>query len=272
MSRAHAHAKVNLALVVGPLRPDSRHEVVTLLQRIDLYDEIEVEPAADLRVEGFQQDTLVRTALATLAEAADVPPGWHARILKRIPVGAGLGGGSADAAAALRLVNAVLPEPLAPDELHAIGARIGADVPFFLCDGPQLATGDGTELAPAELPQDYVILLALADREKKESTEAVYRSFDERTGAHGFDGRRKALLEALARVRQPRDLAELPRNDLTSSPLAAALEELGAFRADVTGAGPAVYGLFERQEDGERAAEALREAGRTWLVRPVPQR
>ena len=269
MSRARACAKINLALVVGPLRPDSRHEVVTLLQRVDLCDDVEVERAEELRVEGFPQDTLVRTSLERLSEEVQVSAGWRARIEKRIPVAAGLGGGSADAAAVLMLANSLLSDPLPPGRLLGIAARIGADVPFFLREGAQLAAGDGTELAPAALPQGYFVVLLLPHGEEKESTEAVYGSFDERAGADGFDARRSALLSALTRARQARDLAELPRNDLASSPLAAELEQLGAFRADVTGAGPAVYGLFERQEDGERAAEALRGAGRTWLVRPI---
>jgi 4-diphosphocytidyl-2-C-methyl-D-erythritol kinase len=272
MSRARACAKINLALVVGPLRPDSRHEVVTLLQRVDLCDDVEVERSEELRVEGFPEDTLVRSSLEQLSEEANVSAGWRARLEKRIPLTAGLGGGSADAAAALRLANSLLPDPLPAERLHAIAARIGADVPFFLRDGSQLATGDGTELAAVALPQDYVALLLLPQADRKESTGAVYRTFDERAGADGFDARRSDLLSALARVRQARDLAELPRNDLASSPLAAELERSGAFRADVTGAGPAVYGLFERREDGERAAEALREAGRTWLVQPVSGR
>jgi 4-diphosphocytidyl-2-C-methyl-D-erythritol kinase len=272
MSRACAYAKINLALVVGPLRPDSRHELVTLLERIDLCDDVEVEPAEKLHVEGFPQDTLVRTSLETLAREAQVAPNWRARIEKRIPVAAGLGGGSADAAAALTLANSLLPGPLPPKRLHRIAARIGADVPFFLRESAQLATGDGTELAPIGLPQEYVVLLVLPHADKKASTEAVYRTFDERAGARGFDDRCRALLSALDRVRQARDLAELPRNDLASSPLSRDLEDLGAFRADVTGAGPAVYGLFEEWEEGERAAGALRESGRTWLVRPVARR
>jgi 4-diphosphocytidyl-2-C-methyl-D-erythritol kinase len=272
MSRARAYAKINLALVVGPLRLDGKHEVVTVLQRVDLFDDIEVEPAEELRVEGFSQDTLVRTALETIAEAAEVPPGWLARIGKRIPVAAGLGGGSSDAAAALELVNAQLPMAFPNEELHQIAARIGVDVPFFLRAGPQLATGDGSELAPIELPQDYVVLLLLPDRQEKESTEAVYRRFDERAGAEGFEERRSALLGALAGVRTSRDLAQLPRNDLASSQLAAEIETLGAFRADVTGAGPAVYGLFQRLEDAESAAETFRGDARAWLVRPVADR
>jgi 4-diphosphocytidyl-2-C-methyl-D-erythritol kinase len=272
MSRARAYAKINLTLVVGPLRLDSKHEIITVLQRIDLFDDIEVEPADELLVEGFPQDTLVRTALAMLAEAAEVSTGWNARIEKRIPVAAGLGGGSADAAAALELANALLKEPLPRAELHRIAARIGADVPFFLHEGAQLATGEGTDLTPVDVPQDYIVLLVLPSGPEKVSTEIVYQSFDGRGGAEGFEERRSVLFDALARVRQSRDLGELPRNDLASSPLAAELEALGAFRADVTGAGPAVYGLFQQLEDAERATAVLRDSGRTWLVRPISQR
>ena len=100
MNRAPATAKLNLALVVGPLRDDGRHEVATVLQRIDLADRLSIEPGAELRVEGFAEDTLVRAALEGLAEAAHTDPCWHARIWKQVPVAAGLGGGSSDAAPA----------------------------------------------------------------------------------------------------------------------------------------------------------------------------
>ena len=275
MTRTQAFAKINLALVVGPLRADGKHEIVTVLQRIHLHDDVELERTSDggIVVEGFPDDTLVHQALRALAElSASSRSGWRARIEKRIPVAAGLGGGSSDAAAALLLANAMLSEPRAPDELHELAARLGADVPFFLRDGPQLATGNGSDLSPLRLPRDFVVLLALPEGETKESTTAVYRRFDERAGAAGFVERREALLEALEAVERSRDLAALPRNDLASSPLSDELERLGAFRADVSGAGPAVYGLFEHEGDAERAARELRGAGQAWLTRPVPGR
>jgi len=267
-----AYAKLNLALVVGPLRPDGKHEVATVLQAIDLYDDVELEPSDELTVEGFAKDTLVCAALAALAAAAGVEARWRARIEKRTPIAAGLGGGSSDAAAALRLANALLPEPLAPDALHEIAAALGADVPFFLREGSQLGTGDGSELAPLELPTDYVVLLVLPEDERKASTVQVYERFDERGGAGGFEGRRTEFLTALERVRRPGDLGGLPPNDLASSPLAAELLALGALRADVTGAGPAVYGLFAGDAKAAAARDALTEAGRTWLARPISPR
>ena len=182
MTRAAAYAKVNLALVVGPPRGDGRHELVTLLQAVELSDRIELEQSGALTVEGFEDDTIVSAALEALALAARMEPRWRIRIDKQIPVAAGLGGGSSDAAAALRLANAELAEPLADDDLLRVAGTIGADVPFFLRRGPQLATGNGTELRPVELPDDYHVLLVVPDGVAKRSTRAVYDEFDERDG------------------------------------------------------------------------------------------
>jgi 4-diphosphocytidyl-2-C-methyl-D-erythritol kinase len=254
-----AYAKINLALVVGPLRADGKHEVATVLQRVDLADEVEVERATALSVEGFAEDTLVRRALELVAGAAGVEPRWAARIVKRIPVAAGLGGGSSDAAAALQLANDLLPAPLAGDRLAELAASLGSDVPFFLAPGPQLGTGDGTTLEPLDLPADYAVVLLLPNGAVKQSTAAVYARFD---GGSGFGERRDALVAAITQ----RDLAALPPNDLDSSPLAGDLCELGAFRADVSGAGPAVYGLFADREQADRAAAAVAHLGRIWVV------
>ena len=269
MTRRPAAGKINLALVVGPTRPDGKHELATVYQRIALCDRVSLSSAPRLAVTGFEEDTLVRQALEELALAAGVEPRWLARIDKRLPVAAGLGGGSSDAATALRLANATLPEPLAAAELEVLAARLGADVPFFLRNGPHLGTGDGTELAPLELPQDYWIVLVLPNGVDKGSTAAVYRAFDDRDGERGFEARRHVLLDGLDSVRRPRDLALLPRNDLASSPLAAELESLGAFRADVTGAGPTVYGLFLHRGPAEAAKKAVGSRGRVWLTAPV---
>ena len=260
MRRAPATAKLNLALVVGPRREDGRHEVATVLQRLDLADRIAVEPAPRLRVEGFPDDTLVRRALEALGG------GWEARIWKRIPVAAGLGGGSSDAATALRLANETLPEPLPPDRLHELAAGLGTDVPFFLSSGPQLGEGAGADLSPLDLPQDYWVVLLLPHGVTKRSTADVYAEF---AGASGYEKRRARLERALDVVRRPRDLAALPPNDLASSPLADELLSLGAFRADVTGAGPTVYGLFHHRRDAAAAERELRRHGRTWITVPT---
>jgi 4-diphosphocytidyl-2-C-methyl-D-erythritol kinase len=269
MRRLPAAAKLNLALVVGPHRPDGKHEVTTVLQRIDVSDRIALAAAPSLAVDGFPGDMIVRRALEALAEAAGQEPRWRVTIDKRIPVAAGLGGGSSDAATALRLANETLARPLTPDRLRELASSLGADVPFFFVPGPQLGEGDGSDLTPLDLPQDYWVVLVLPSGARKESTAAVYAAFDARRGDEGYGERRRALLDALARVRRPRDLAALPANDLATSPLVDELRALGAFRADVSGAGPAVYGLFVHDREARAAAHAFEGCGDVWITVPT---
>lgn len=265
---ATAPAKLNLALVVGPLREDGKHEVVTLLERLSLGDTVAVRRAKATRVTGFPDDSLVGAALAAVAHIAGGHAFFEARIEKRIPVAAGLGGGSSDAAAALHLASGLLDEPLSDGVLHELAVSLGSDVPFFLHSGPQLATGDGTTLEPAVLPRDYSVVLAFPRGVVKTSTADVYAAFDARRGEVGFDGRRSALFDALEACAGVDDLARLPPNDLASSPLAAALRDLGAARADMTGAGPVAYGIFVDARDAAGAAAALGDRAETWTARP----
>jgi 4-diphosphocytidyl-2-C-methyl-D-erythritol kinase len=267
VTRAPAAAKINLSLVVGPVRDDGKHEVVTVYQRVALSDRIAVERSPEVSVAGFEGDTLVRRALECMSDGDGAS--FAARIQKRIPVAAGLGGGSSDAATALRLANGLRTDPYPAERLRIVARTLGTDVPYFLEDGPQLGTGDGTDLEALELPQDYWVLLVLPRKAVKSSTEHVYADFDARGGEHGYGERRAALLGALERVKRPRDLATLPSNDLASSPLARELVALGAFRADVTGAGPTVYGLFLHGHQVRAAQKQISPEGRTWLTAPA---
>jgi 4-diphosphocytidyl-2-C-methyl-D-erythritol kinase len=271
--RARAFAKINLGLVVGPQRPDGKHEIATVLQRVDLHDELEIERTSERGslVEGFAEDTLVGRALELLDVRTGNTSGWRVRLDKHIPVAAGLGGGSSDAAAALRSANELARDPLTDRELLEIAATVGSDVPFFLASGAKLATGDGTHLERVVLPYDYSVVLVLPHRQRKESTAAVYGAV-EPVLARTFAGRRRALVHALRALESPLQLAELPRNDLAtaaSAPVVAELTALGAFRADVSGAGPTVYGLFETEADARQASRTLGRAATTWLASPV---
>jgi 4-diphosphocytidyl-2-C-methyl-D-erythritol kinase len=268
VTRRRAPAKINLALVVGPMRDDGKHELVTVYERIDLADDVTLEAADGLSVEGFPDDTIVRSALAALAEVTHRASRWRVKLEKRIPVAAGLGGGSSDAAAALMLANETLQEPLSGDSLHAVAAAIGSDVPFFLVPGPQLGEADGSALTPLDLPRDYCVLVLLPEGAVKGSTADMYAAFDAANGERGYAHRRAELLETLGTVQCPADLAALPPNDLAASPLSAVLEQAGAFRADVSGSGPAVYGLFEEERLARTAAAELAHLGRAWVAFP----
>lgn len=270
MTVALAPAKINLALVVGPRRQDGKHELTTVYERLELADTLTVEAiGGPTEVVGFEDDSLVAAALRALADRARPPTGWRVAIEKHIPVAAGLAGGSSDAATALRVANASLPTPLPSKDLHELAAGLGADVPFFLTSGPQLGQGEGTVLSSLRLPRSYHVVLVLPSAAVKPSTKAVYDAFDDRRGELGYQARRVRLVEALESIVEARHLARLPPNDLASSPVAAELERLGAFRADVSGAGPAVYGLFEDAAEARRAGARLGGVGRVWVTAPA---
>jgi 4-diphosphocytidyl-2-C-methyl-D-erythritol kinase len=172
-----AHAKLNLDLAVLGVRPDGHHEVRTRLQAISLHDLLVIEPASTTTLEGGLDDDLVLRAQRALEAAAGRPLPARFRLVKRIPVGAGLGGGSADAATALRGLRRLysLDCDLAP-----VAARLGADVPFLLDGGAALATGRGERLAPEPVADGW---FALAWPGLALPTAAVYRAWDAVGGA-----------------------------------------------------------------------------------------
>ena len=189
-----ARAKLNLTLTVSGTRPDGFHDIDTVLQAIDLHDLLEAEPAAEtsLEVEGDAPagpDNLVLKALVQLERQLGRTLPTRFRLHKRVPAGAGLGGGSSDAATALRLAAAV--HGLASVELGAVAAAVGADVPFLLCGGAARATGRGELLeprAPAE-PGWYAIAwpgFAL-------TTAEVYRGWNQ-VGGGGLNHLARATL------------------------------------------------------------------------------
>lgn len=274
-----AHAKVNLDLRVLGVRADGYHELRTVFQTIELHDTLVCSEkpgpfTLKCRNPGVPLDAgnlvwraaaALWTALGRTGEIRDAV----VQIDKKIPVEAGLGGGSSDAAAALRLANESLAEPVDGARLHELASALGADVPLFLTDGPQLGQRDGTALSPLKLPRDYTVLVVLPNGATKHSTKAVYDAFDDRNGDAGFAERRDKLIGLLRQAPRLDDFAAWPRNDLAHSPLSRELERLGAVRADVSGAGPALYGLFEREAQARKAAKALESTARSWVAFPA---
>jgi len=263
--RERAPAKVNLLLHVGRRRADGLHELCSLFASIDLADDVTVEPGETDEVvcAGVEGPNLALVALERFrAEAAaDLPP-LRVTIEKRIPVAAGLGGGSADAAAVLRAANRLADEPLDADGLRALGARIGADVPSQVEPRHALVTRAGEGVEPVELPP---MALLLVPDERGLSTAEVYSQADEL-------GTTRAELDADG----VRDLAAHPLyelaaaldNDLEAAAVSLrpelsermdALRDAGALTARVTGSGPTVFGVFRLGEvpdfDGSIRAE-----------------
>ena len=248
-----APAKLNLVLRVGPVRSDGYHQLSTLFQAIDLADELRIEPAERTTVDGFAGDTLVRAALDALDERRAV------RIDKRIPVAAGLGGGSSDAAAVLRALRG----ERTPNELHEIARGLGADVPFFLsgCE-TAIGTGRGDRIhALPDFPRGHAFVLVPGQRGL--STAEVFqraRPNEVFPAVHGD------LVRRVHMVRSPADVARMLVNELQPWVLElrpevgeslAALEDAGALAVAVTGSGPTAFGVFPDRADADAAAARI---------------
>ena len=183
----------------GPLREDGKHEVVTVLQRLDLGDRVAIAPAPSLEVHGFAGDTLVRDALAALAAAAGVEPGWRgddreADPRRRRPRRRQLRRRRPRCGSPTRRSPRRCPPPSSPRSPRGSARTCRSSSQ----DGPQLGRGDGSELEPLDLPQDYWVVVALPNGAAKQSTAAVYEAFDKRDGAAGWTSA-AALERGLAR-------------------------------------------------------------------------
>lgn len=275
---ALAPAKINLGLFVGPTRLDGRHELASVMQSISLADELTLERAPagaerdEVVCEGVQGENLAAVALELFRAATGWDEGWvRLKIDKRVPVAAGLGGGSADAAATLRLAHAV--SGLGDEDLlHVLAGQLGADVPAQVSPGRWLATGAGELLEALPDPVAPLGVLVLAQAAEL-STAAVYKTADRLGLAHdafSLQESRKALRVALE-LGAALPEVELLHNDLQAAAVALcpaieqAIEqalEAGAEVAFVSGSGPTVVGLFARANGlarAQRAAAALAE-------------
>jgi 4-diphosphocytidyl-2-C-methyl-D-erythritol kinase len=254
-----APAKINLCLFLGATRADGRHELVSVMQSLAWGDTVSAEPAdADAVVcPGVEGPNL---AAAALAAVGGRPP-LRLTIDKRIPVAAGLGGGSADAAAALRLAGA--RAGLAEDDLFALAAGLGADVPAQVRPGRALATGAGEDLEHLPAPPAFGVLVVPSVHAL--STADVYREADRLELPRSPVDLAARLGEVRAGLGDgPFGLSpELLVNDLEPAALhlcpAIAVEldrvrDLGAAHVMVSGSGPTVLGLFADPADAQGAA------------------
>jgi 4-diphosphocytidyl-2-C-methyl-D-erythritol kinase len=261
--RERAPAKVNLVLQVGPPRADGLHELCSIFASLELADELSFEESDrdELVCLGVEGPNLVEAALRLFRErvAPDLPP-LRVTIDKRIPVAAGLGGGSADAAAALRAAGALAGRPLDADGLRALGAALGADVPSQVEPRHALVTGAGEKVEPLRLPEMALVLVPSSDGL---STARVYEEADriestrERLDPDSLRALAGGPLEALAAgVENDLQAAALSLRPDVGEPLEQ-LRAGGALAAAVSGSGPTVFGVFPDPPAAERAAQHI---------------
>lgn len=267
--RRQCPAKVNLYLRVLGRRDDGYHELVTVMQPLSLADELLVTPGGEgLRFTCDRPDlpqgpeNLVWQAAQAFQQAAGVEIKVHLALRKKIPVAAGLGGGSSDAAGALQALNHLYGAPLDQDRLHSLAAKLGADVPFFLGHGPAVGRGTGTELSPLALPAYNYLLLHIG---VPLLTRWVYENLD----LGGIKG------NSATPTWDPEHPERWVRNDLGDvairrlPELAELLEQVrqaGAVTQSVSGSGPTIFGLFPTWEAVKEAARALRQSFPGWLA------
>jgi 4-diphosphocytidyl-2-C-methyl-D-erythritol kinase len=280
-------AKINLQLAVGPLRPDGYHDLVTVFHAISLFDEVAVSPAEADSVavsgEGAAQvpadaDNLALRAVAALRAVTGQRDTGHAAVAvtisKRIPVAAGLAGGSADAAAALVACNELWRTGLSQQELCEVAATVGSDVAFAVLGGTAVGRGRGERLTPALVPAaQYHWVLALAGGYL--STPEVYGTLDRMrvAGSVAAGGDAPELstgLMAALRAGDPEKLGQSLSNDLQAPAIAmfpalrktlAAGRESGALGALVSGSGPTCFFLARGASHATDLAVSLSGAG-----------
>src|SRR5688572_17977038 len=270
-----APGKINLFMRVGSVQADGYHDVATAYQAVSLYEDVRAWPDDEFSVafggtvdtSGLPVDTsnLAIKAAKLLARTAGVPGGVHLEIEKHVPIAGGMGGGSADAAATLVACDGLWDTGLAKEELHALAAKLGADVPFALSGGTAIGTGRGDRLSPALATGSFHWVLAVA--EFGLSTPGVYRELDRRREERlAFAPVEMTpvvdttVLQAL-RAGDPRLLAGALHNDLQMAALGLAPglggilelgEAHGALAGLASGSGPTVAFLVD---DAESAIE-----------------
>jgi 4-diphosphocytidyl-2-C-methyl-D-erythritol kinase len=258
-----APAKLNLCLYVGPPRDDGLHEIRSLFEPLELADELRIAEADadEVICEGIEAPDLTATALAALRENGWDGPPLRIEVTKRVPVAAGLGGGSADAAAVLRLAMGEV------EGLRSIAAGIGADVPSQLQPRPCLVAGAGEVIEPAPPPGEHAVVLI--PQSEGLATAAVYVEADRLGSPRGeseLEAIRRQLRDAVDTGGSPLDYREHLVNDLQEAAISLrpeieralrALEESGAAHAMVTGSGPTSFGLYPTSEEAAAAAAEL---------------
>jgi 4-diphosphocytidyl-2-C-methyl-D-erythritol kinase len=260
-----APAKLNLCLYVGPKRDDGLHEIRSVFEPLELADELRISEAAadEVICEGIEGPDLTAKALAALRNNGWDGPPLRIEVTKRVPVAAGLGGGSADAAAVLRLARGRV------EGLRAIAAEIGADVPSQLQPRACLVAGAGEVIEPAPPPAEHGVVLI--PQPVGLATADVYAEADRLglpRGEAELEAIRRRLRDAVDEGGSPLGYREHLVNDLQQAAISLrpeieealrGLEDAGAAHAMVTGSGPTAFGLYPTVDEAVAAAAGLQE-------------
>ena len=270
MVTVEANAKINLTLDILGKRPDGFHEVAMVMQSIGLHDTLTMEKtdgeiALSINVPWLKADekNLAWRAAELVRQEYGLTGGVRMELTKRIPIAAGLAGGSADAAAVLKGMNELYNLQMSKARLCELGARLGSDIPFCLMGGTMLATGRGEVLTRlADMPETWVVL---AKPRISVSTAWAYQNYDEQGAERHPDneaikkaiarGNRKAVAGLLCNVLES---VTIKKYDVIADYKQMMLDK-GAMASMMSGSGPTVFGLARNREQAEAIANVLRQ-------------
>jgi 4-diphosphocytidyl-2-C-methyl-D-erythritol kinase len=267
-------AKINLRLEILKKREDGYHELRTILQKINLHDllhfSLKKERGISIKTNHpnipVGKRNLVYQAVQSILKKSDYKGGVLIEIEKRIPLGAGLGGGSSNAATTLKAMNQLLKINLPKKELMAMGLEIGADVPFFFLEGAAIASGIGERLKKIELPGLWFVLIY---PNFEVSTRWAYQNF--------ILTKRRFHFNLHGLLRTPKEISNLLWNDLEEvvsreCPQIGVMKKMlysaGALGALMTGSGPTVFGVFSEEGGASEAYKKVKKMvrGRGWII------
>lgn len=267
-----AYAKVNLGLDVTGKLPNGYHQVKMIMQTVGIYDELTLERASEgisLTTDSGELPTdgnnLICRAVRLMQEKYGIQEGVRVHLRKRIPIAAGMAGGSTDAAAAMKGMNRLFDLGVKQEELMREAVAIGADVPYCVMGGTALAEGIGEKLTP--LPPLPQMFLLVAKPDINVSTKYVYEHLDAAESLRHPDidgmaaairaGEISGILERMGNVLETVTIPAYPVVEVIKT----RMRELGARNSLMSGSGPTVFGVFFKKEDAEKAYESIKEEG-----------
>lgn len=269
--RQRAYAKINIGLDVLRRRPDGYHEVKMIMQTVGIYDDLLIEkcekPGIFLQIDKEElptdQNNLIYKAAQLLLTEKKIQEGVRISLTKRIPIAAGMAGGSSDAAAALRGMNELFNLGYQTQELQKIGVKLGADIPYCVVGGTMLSEGIGEILTPLPTPPDCTLVIAKPDINV--STKFVYENLHADTLSYHPDidgmiralreGSLKGITDRLGNVLETVTIREYP----IIEEIKKVMRENGAENALMSGSGPTVFGIFTQEKKAQEAAKQLRD-------------
>ncbi|MFP4497342.1 MAG: 4-(cytidine 5'-diphospho)-2-C-methyl-D-erythritol kinase [Vulcanimicrobiota bacterium] len=278
-----APAKINYILEVGSKRKDGYHDVLTIFQTVSLYDELyfkelpgELVVTTDSQILEEEKENLVYKSAELLKRVLKINRGAHIHLKKKIPIGAGLGGGSSDAATAIKGLSRLWGLKLSKEDMFRFATSLGSDVPFFVNGGIAIGRGRGEIVSSVRQGAKPRINMLLVCPDEEISSAWAYQKWDEEGSPVGGDGIDE-FMKALFR-NDFAGMVEQMHNDFEPlifkyypvvEKIKVMLRENGALGSLMSGSGPTVFGIFDNEDEVDTAAEKLRQLGRVFTVRTV---